>query len=214
MADQTQSGEVVEENPSSNSSEMSEAVASVLDEATMGANGAAAPADIPTDAPVEAHSAEEAVALLRAEIDAERARYDELNDRFQRSSAEFQNTLRRREKQAEETVQRASAYIVLKLLPVIDDFERAFQTVPVGENGENNAWLDGFKQIQKKLSAVLEDEGVTVIPLEGEFDPTRHEAISSEPSDSVPSGVIIATLRVGYEQRGRVLRPALVRVAA
>lgn len=194
------------ENGASNGAGISDAVASVLDEAASGTEGAPA-ASVPT---AEA-SADEVVAQLQGEIDAERKRYEELNDRFQRSSAEFQNTLRRREKQTEETIQRASAHVVLKLLPVIDDFERAFQAAP---EGSNRALLDGFRQIQKKLSGVLEEEGVTVIPLEGPFDPALHEAISSEPNDSVPSGNIIATLRVGYEQRGRVLRAALVRVAA
>ncbi|MCB0061482.1 MAG: nucleotide exchange factor GrpE, partial [Caldilineaceae bacterium] len=76
-----------------------------------------------------------------------------------------------------------------------------------------NAWVDGFRQIRKKLEGMLSDQGVTTIPLDGEFDPNRHEAISSEPSESVESGHIIETLRVGYEYKGRVLRPALVRVA-
>jgi molecular chaperone GrpE len=60
---------------------------------------------------------------------------------------------------------------------------------------------------------VLTDHGVAPIASDGPFDPMRHEAVTSEPSESVPSGHIIATLRAGYEYKGRVLRPALVRVA-
>ncbi len=215
MAETYQTGEVIENGAENiagvngadmNGADVDDAIASVLEEAASGAEGAPT-ASVPTG---EA-TAEQLVAQLQGELDAERQRFDELNDRFQRSSAEFQNTLRRREKQTEETIQRASAHVVLKLLPVIDDFERAFQAAPEGSSG---ALLEGFRQIQKKLSSVLEDEGVTVIPQDGVFDPALHEAISSEPSDTVPSGNIIATLRVGYEQRGRVLRPALVRVAA
>jgi len=154
------------------------------------------------------------VSQLRAELATEQNRYEELNDRFQRTSAEFQNTLRRREKQMNETVERASQHVVTKLLPVLDDFERAFQNLPEGARTEQASWLEGFQQIQRKLQQVLDDEGVTAIPAEGIFDPTLHEAITNEPSDSVESGHIIATLRIGYEQRGRVIRPALVRVAA
>lgn len=151
---------------------------------------------------------------LRTQLAAEQQRNAELNDRFQRSAAEFQNTLRRREKQTGETIERASQQVVLKLLPILDDFDRAFQNLPDGVSAEHVPWLEGFQQILKKLQQVLEDEGVTVIPLDGAFDPTLHEAISSEPSETVESGHIIATLRVGYQQRGRVIRPALVRVAA
>jgi molecular chaperone GrpE len=153
------------------------------------------------------------IAQLRADLLAEQRRFEELNDRFQRSAAEFQNTLRRREKQTNDTLERASQQVITKLLPVLDDFDRALQNLPENVRTEHASWLEGFQQIQKKLLQVIDDEGVVVIPLEGPFDPTLHEAITSEPSDTVESGHIIATLRVGYQQRGRVIRPALVRVA-
>jgi molecular chaperone GrpE len=76
------------------------------------------------------------------------------------------------------------------------------------------AWLQGFRQIRKKLFDVLSDQGVTAIDTSGEFDPNQHEAIGSEPSDSVPSGHVIDEVRAGYLHKGRVLRPALVRVAS
>jgi molecular chaperone GrpE len=73
--------------------------------------------------------------------------------------------------------------------------------------------VEGFRQIQKKLLALLEEEGVSAIPAEGEFDPMLHEAVMSEPSETVESGHITGLLRGGYLHKGRVLRPALVRVA-
>lgn len=154
------------------------------------------------------------VARLEAELEAERARAGELLDKLQRSAAEFQNTRRRQDKQMAEAIERASAHVIRRLLPVLDDFELAFQNVPEGVAEEQDAWVAGFRQIQKKLLALLEEEGVTPIPTDGLFDPLRHEAVTSEASESVPSGHIIATLRAGYEQRGQVLRPAMVRVAA
>ena len=95
----------------------------------------------------------------------------------------------------------------------MDDLELAFGNLPAELSEGENAWIDGFRQIRKKLESLLEDQGVTAIALEGEFDPSRHEAVSSEPSESVESNHIIQTLRTGYEYKGRVLRPALVRVA-
>jgi molecular chaperone GrpE len=151
---------------------------------------------------------------LETELEAERARAGELMDRLQRSAAEFQNTRRRQEKQMAEAIERASTHVIKRLLPVLDDLDLAFQNVPEGLPEDQAAWVAGFRQIQKKLHGLLEDEGVTPMPLEGPFDPLRHEAVTSEPNDSVPSGHIIATLRVGYEHGGKVLRPAMVRVAA
>ena len=86
--------------------------------------------------------------------------------------------------------------------------------MPQDLSEQQTAWLNGFSQIQQKLHALLADEGVQPIESTGKFDPDLHEAISSEPTDEVDSQHIIATLRTGYAQQGRVLRPALVRVAA
>jgi molecular chaperone GrpE len=153
------------------------------------------------------------VEQLQAELAAAQAKADELTDKLQRTAAEFQNSRRRQERQLAEEIERASSHLLRRLLPALDDLNLAFQNVPAGLSESESAWLNGFRQIQKKLQNLLEEEGVTQVPLDGAFDPTRHEAISSEPHDSVPSGHIIETLRAGYEYKGRVLRPALVRVA-
>ncbi len=101
-----------------------------------------------------------------------------------------------------------------RLLPVVDDLELAFQNTPEEVLQQGGAWLDGLRQIQKKLAQLLEDQGVTAMPKEGPFAPSHHEAVSSEPNETVESGHIIQTLRTGYIYKERVLRPALVRVAA
>jgi len=154
------------------------------------------------------------IAQLQAELLAAQAKSDELVDKLQRSAAEFQNSRRRQEKQLADEIERASTHILQRLLPVIDDLDLAFQNIPteVGQNG--GGWLEGLRQIQKKLTQLLEDRGVTPIAKEGPFDPSRHEAVSSEPNETVESGHIIQTLRTGYEHKDRVLRPALVRVSA
>jgi len=162
---------------------------------------------------IEIESAEDVIARLENELEAARAEADASRDQMQRVAAEFQNSKRRQEKQLVDSIARSAERVIAQLLPALDDFDLAFQNMPENISEEDEAWADGFRQIQKKLLTLLENEGVVVISVEGEFDPNRHEAISSEPNDEVESGHIIAALRDGYEHKGRVLRPALVRVA-
>ena len=176
----------------------------------------------------EAESEEEIIERLNEELAMTKAQADEYLDKLQRTAAEFQNSRRRQERQLLEETERANGDLIRRLLPVLDDLDLAFENMPANfdvesegdEEGDGtseaeslNAWLDGFRQIQRKLLDVLADEGVNLIEIEGLFDPMRHEAISSEPDDGVESGHIIGCLRAGYEYKGRVLRPALVRVA-
>jgi len=168
-----------------------------------------------TDTPKTAAEPTEAeiIESLRSELAEAQAQSEELTDKLQRTAAEFQNSRRRQEKRLADEIERASSHLIQRIFPVVDDLELAFSNLPTDLDETENAWVDGFRQIQKKLETLLDDQGVSVVANEGEFDPTCHEAISSEPSDTVESGHIIQTLRTGYEYKGRVLRPALVRVA-
>ena len=163
---------------------------------------------------VELDTAEllETIARLEAELAEANQQAAELTEKSQRLAAEFQNSRRRQERQLAEQIERSSMHLVKRLLPVMDDFDLAFANVPETTDAEA-AWIDGFRQIQRKLRQLLEEEGVTPIVTEGAFDPTLHEAIASAPSETVESGHIIETLRAGYQLKGHVLRPALVRVA-
>jgi molecular chaperone GrpE len=162
------------------------------------------------------------ITQLREELAAAQAKADEYLDKLQRGAAEFQNSRRRLEAQQADEIERANGALIKRLMPVLDDLDLAFQNVPGElqsaeadeESAPQVAWLQGFRQIRKKLYDVLADQGLSLIDTSGEFDPNLHEAISSEPSDSVPSGHIIAEMRAGYLHKGRVLRPALVRVAS
>lgn len=156
---------------------------------------------------------EEALARLESELVEARAKADMYFEQMQRAAAEFQNTRRRQERQLQESIDRATESLIRRLLPVLDDFELAFNNVPPALQGEEMAWSEGFQRIYQKLTALMIDEGIKPIVPGGEFDPNRHEAVTHEPSDSVESGHIIATLRTGYTYGERVLRPALVRVA-
>ena len=170
---------------------------------------------------VENQSAEDAgvIEQLSEELAAAQAQVDEYIDKLQRTAADFQNTQRRQQKQLADSIDRANADLIRRLLPVLDDFDLAFQNAPQppaaqADEDAGSAWIDGFRQIQKKLLDLLQEQGVSPIDADGEFDPMRHEAVLSEQSDEVESGHIVGVLRSGYEYKGQVLRPAMVRVAA
>ena len=133
-------------------------------------------------------------------------------DGWMRTQAEFANARKRMEKQRAETYQNASADVVTKLLPVLDDFERALDNVPA-EISENS-WLEGIYLVQRKLMGILDGLNVKLIEAVGQpFDPIFHEAIMQEPSDEYESGTVSKELQKGYQVGDRVIRPSLVYVA-
>lgn len=164
-------------------------------------------------AAVTLENPEEIIAHLESEIAEANARADLYLDQMQRAAAEFQNVRRRQDRQVQESIHRATEGMIRRLLPVLDDFELAFNNVPDSLEGEAASWVEGFERIHQKMTSLLNEEGITAIERTGAFDPNRHEAVTHEPSETVESGHIIETLRTGYEYKDRILRPALVRVA-
>ncbi len=117
------------------------------------------------------------------------------------------------EKQRLEAYPNATANIMNKLLPVVDDLERAMENIPAEIEG--NSWLEGLQLVQRKLATTLENFNVTPIQALGEsFDPNLHEAITQEPTDEFESGEVCRVLQTGYKIGDRVIRPSLVVVAA
>lgn len=152
--------------------------------------------------------AAEMESLARQVKEAE-ARAAEYKDGWARAQADFQNYKKRLERDNELTYISMKGDIVKKILPVLDDLERALQNRPA-----DNAWASGIELIARKLQNVLESEGIKRIDAEGvEFDPNFHEAISHEPADGVKSGFVIGVVQNGYMLGERVIRPAMVRVA-
>ncbi|MCD6290813.1 MAG: nucleotide exchange factor GrpE [Anaerolineae bacterium] len=163
------------------------------------------------EAPPE-ESPEECIATLEAELAEAKAQADHYLDQWRRTAAEFANYRKRREREQAEFVQQANAALISKLLPVLDDFDLAFEHLP--EDVASSTWVEGFALIRRKLQAILEQEGVSVIEAVGKpFDPELHEAVTHEESDEVESGHVIAEVRKGYRLGDKVLRPAMVRVA-
>lgn len=133
-------------------------------------------------------------------------------DGWQRTQAEFANARKRFEKQRADTYLNANADLVGKLLPLIDDFERALESVPLDDQGD--PWVAGIALVYRKMLAILEELNVQAIPSVGElFDPNQHEALTQEPSEDYESGVVVREMRRGYRLGDRVIRPALVTVA-
>ena len=149
------------------------------------------------------------IEALKKQLDAAQAQASEYKDSWLRSQAEFQNYKKRLERDNELMHASMKGDIIKKVLPALDDLERAIQNRPA-----DNGWANGIELIARKLQNLLEAEGVKRIEAEGlEFNPNFHEAISHEPNDQVESGHVIAVVQNGYMLGERVLRPALVRVA-
>jgi molecular chaperone GrpE len=134
-------------------------------------------------------------------------------DRLQRTQAEFANYKKRVEREREEYVGLANAALIAKLLPILDDFERALETIP--DNLQGLTWVEGVMLIERRLRMILEQEGLTEIEAVGEqFDPGLHHAVVREESTEHREDTIVGELQKGYKLNDKVLRPSMVRVAA
>ncbi len=134
-------------------------------------------------------------------------------DGWLRAQAEFANARKRFEKQRADVFNNATADVITNLLPVIDDFQRATETVP--ETISSDPWFEGILLVQRKLNSILETFNVTTIEAVGQpFDPNLHEAIMQEESNEYESNTVTRELQKGYKLGDRVIRPAMVYVAA
>ena len=151
---------------------------------------------------------------LKGELEASQAKADEFLAALQRERAEFTNYRRRTSEEREAMLGLAGEDLIRKVLAIADDFDLAIDNRPPELAGQ--AWVEGVTAIDRKLRALLESEGVR--PVEAEpgkpFDPREHEAIVTVPGTGRPEGEIVEVVRRGYKLRDRVLRPALVAVAA
>ncbi len=148
----------------------------------------------------------EDIETLKQALADEKARAERYLANWQRAQADFINYKKRVEQEKNEVADFANAMLILNLLPILDDLERAFVSLP--PRLMNLTWVDGIRLIYRKLQAILEAQGLTQIKAEGEaFDPKLHEAVMQEEGQE---GIIIAELQKGYKLKEKVLRPALV----
>ncbi|ABY35287.1 MAG TPA: nucleotide exchange factor GrpE [Chloroflexus aurantiacus] len=167
------------------------------------------------DTTVEAATSEAAdpaavIADLQNRLAQAEAQAAEYKDQWMRAVADYRNFKRRTETERTELVRNAGAALILKLLPVLDDFERAIANIP--PDIAETPWWQGTQLIAQKLRTILESEGVKPIEALGqEFNPNLHEAVIYEDAEG-QEGKVIAELQRGYLLHDRVIRPSMVKV--
>jgi molecular chaperone GrpE len=154
------------------------------------------------------------IETLGAERDAATKVSEDYLVALQRERAEFLNFKRRTAEERDRDLGLAAEDLIRKVLNVADDFDRAIDARPLSI--AEDPWFDGIAAIDRKLRILLDSEGVTEIDASPgtAFDPREHEAIITVPGTGRPEGEIVESVRRGYRLRDRVLRPALVAVAA
>jgi molecular chaperone GrpE len=140
------------------------------------------------------------------ELEALRRERDEYLDALQRLKAEFENWRKRQEREKARILQTASERLVVELLPVLDNLDRALEA-----EGDIH---EGVRAIRDQLVAVLAEEGLLPVASDGQpFDPNVHEALMGQPSEEHEEGTILQTFQRGYVLNGKPIRPAKVVVA-
>jgi molecular chaperone GrpE len=161
-------------------------------------------------APTRAELAER-IEQLERELEEVRRSDAEHRNNWHRSAADFANYKRRTDEERATLTQFSNAVLIGKLLGVLDDFDRALESVPAEAH---DPWIEGVQLVERKLRGVLESEGVTPIDAVGQpFDPNLHEAVVHEETADHPDNQVIGELQRGYRLHDRIIRPSLVRVA-
>ena len=141
----------------------------------------------------------------------------QLKDQLLRLQADFENARRRWRKDQAEIQERANADLLRELLEIHDDFQRALaagRAVPPEALEAGTELLVGVEMISRRLQDFLKSYGIEPMEAVGKpFDPLLHEAVAHEETDSAPEATVLEELRKGYSMNGRVLRPAVVKVA-
>jgi molecular chaperone GrpE len=174
--------------------------------------------DIPADETMTAEERVESEAEVMEELSLEEQLAEAKEeaakhmDSFLRAQAELSNARKRFEKQQLQVYTSANADLVTKLLPALDDFGRAIDSVP--DSIRADSWFEGIELVHRKLIGILESLNVKVIEAIGQpFDPNYHDALAQEPSDEYESGIVTREMIKGYQIGDKVVRPSLVYVA-
>lgn len=155
---------------------------------------------------------EESAEQLQAKIEALTAQVDDYAQRLARSQADFDNFRKRTIREKEELGKYASSKLITELVPVIDNFGRALDTLPEGEGAES--FVKGVQMIHRQFESVLQAEGLTAMNTVGEpFNPEFHQAVMQVESDEHEEGIVVEELQKGYMLKDKVLRPAMVKVS-
>ncbi len=137
---------------------------------------------------------------------------EEYLDGWKRAKADYLNLKKQTEREKEELIGMAAGALLLDLLPVKTNLDRAWSHLPA--DLAEHEWIKGLGQVRSQLDAVLKTRGIEVIdPIGQPFNPNEHDAIERAPDAEVPDGHVSQTLEPGYRLQGRVMIPAKVRVS-
>jgi molecular chaperone GrpE len=166
--------------------------------------------EVVEEEPEQSEDEEDDIEALQEALSEEKEKSERYLTSWQRCQADLENYIKRAEQAKSETVQFANSALLMELLPILDDFERALTSVPAELNERN--WTEGMKLIYNKLRTALEVQGLAEIKAKGEpFDPYLHEAAGQTDGDE---GIIVEEIRKGYKFRDKLLRPSMVMVGA
>ena len=147
---------------------------------------------------------------LKQNVEALEKEKEELTNKLMRLQADFDNYRKRMKAEKEELQKFANFELMKKMIPIIDNMERALASAEKSDDGV----IEGLEMILRQFKEVLESEGVTAISSAGKaFDPALHEAVLTEESEECSPGTVIEELQKGYLMKDRVLRPSMVKVA-
>lgn len=154
----------------------------------------------------DTENSQEEPGSLEEALTAEKEKAEEYLANWQRTQADFINYKRRTQQEGEESRKFANSTLILSMLSVLDDFERALDSIP--DNPDEPDWIEGIRLIERKLRTSLALQGLSPIEATGEtFDPHLHQAIRQADGQE---GIVLEEVQKGYRLHDRILRPAVV----
>jgi molecular chaperone GrpE len=177
-----------------------------------GTSSSQAAGDVPTSTPPPGEELEQDIAVLLSEAEKQR---DEYLDLAKRTKADFENYRKRMTAETAAALARGKAEVILGVLPVLDDLERAIQAAGLDPEGDSDDGLaHGVLLVFRSLRDALVRNGIEAVDPKGEkFDPNLHEALSTQVADGAEAGTVVETMQKGYRLGEQLIRPARVVVA-
>jgi len=155
------------------------------------------------------------VSISESELNAlkeKAAKVDECVDKMLRLQADYENRKKRQDKEKIDFLKFANENLIMELLRVMDDFERAIDSAK--NSNDAKMLLQGIEMVRHDFQDIMEENGLKVIdPKDQPFDPEKHEAIEHIEDDGHPANTVLEVMRKGYELNGKILRPAAVKVS-
>jgi molecular chaperone GrpE len=154
--------------------------------------------------------------VLQDRLREQTVRAQDYYDKLLRMQADFENFRRRSKQEKEDLARYVTEHLLLNLLQVVDNFERALciQVKEANQEAFQESFMEGMKMVYRQFNEVLGKEGLCPIKAVGEqFDPNKHEAVMQEETSEFPDNTVTAELRRGYMLKDKVIRPAMVKVA-